>query len=121
MHSYQVNESQNGSHFFIQTPNECRYLLVIESTEEEYVVDYLDSNIQNTFISRFTLDNCPNYPESDELFKTIRHIIYNHINNNNVIVKIELDKSKSRKDLITKYFNERPEQVIGSYPCSKWK
>ena len=113
MHAYKRTESQDGSHFFIQTPNECRYLFEISKTEEEYFEEFLDDHIYNTFISRFTLNLKPTFIETEELCKTIRHIVFNYASNNDVVIKIEVDKDHSRTNLIQKYFNQKPDHIDG--------
>ncbi|WP_034259876.1 hypothetical protein [Altibacter lentus] len=113
MHLYSERESQNGSHFFIKSNTECQYLLLIKSTEEEYEVDFLENHIQNAILNKFTIDNFPKFCECDELILTIRKIIFNHVKNNDVVVKIEFEQNNSRRKIIDKYFKDRPSYING--------
>lgn len=113
MHSYHMDESQEGSHFFIQTPQEGKYLFRIDNLFEEYSEEYLEENIQNTYLHGFTLQPRPKFNECYELFETIRHIIFNHVSNHDKIVKIEIDKKDGRRELILRLFRERPDHIEG--------
>jgi hypothetical protein len=113
MHSYHTEESQNGSLFFIQTPQDSKYLFRIDNSSEEYLEDYLEDYIQNSYLHGFTVAPKPKFMECCELFETIRHIIFNHVSNHNKIVKIEMDKGLNRKDFVLKFFKNRPDHIKG--------
>lgn len=116
MHSYKEQESHLGSRFFIQSSTENRYLFSVEKTEEEYCEEFLEIHIRNTYLVRFTtFDDLPGYTESNELCNTIKYIIFDYLEKNKSIVKIEIDhRCTDRKDLIKKFYNEnRPNHIKG--------
>ncbi len=113
MHSYHTEESHEGSLFFIQTPQEGKYLFRIDNIFEEYIEDYLEENVQNSYLHGFTLEPRPKHNECYELFETIRHIIFNHVSNHDTVVKIEIDKEKGRREFILRLFKDRPDHIEG--------
>ena len=113
MFSYNHSESQEGSHFFIQSKAEHQYVFYINHSFEDYDSEYLDEKVKTTYLQKFILDPKPTFGQCCELFETVGQIIFNYINSNNSVVKIELENQKSRKDVIDRFFKNKPANVTG--------
>jgi hypothetical protein len=113
MYSYIHNENPEGSHFFIQSKKEHKFLFSINHSFEEYEDEYLEEKVKTTYLQNFVVTPKPTFCASCELFETVGQIIFNHINSDNIVVKIELENQKARKDIIDRFFKDKPENVIG--------
>lgn len=101
MHNYTTQESRKGSLSFIKSNYDNIYMFNIENTEEEYENDFLDDYIYNAILQRCNKPvEEPKFLESYSLSKTCQKIIFDILDTEKKIIKIEV-KSKSTKT--TKY------------------
>jgi len=108
MLKYSLNESENGSHFFINTQLESMYMLSFQKLDAEQDIDFDNDFLQENMM-QMTIALLSEKREHFhvELSKTIKHIFDNMLlKKKNLILYVSVESDKCKNKLIERFIND---------------
>lgn len=104
------DESQDGSHFFVKTPNDVLIRVSLFKPNEDYLSEYLEEKVRHLLISNSCNEKLT-HEEAKGIFDTIALIVSEYLAYNECVVKIEVNPNCGKSFRIRKMLDMKHDDV----------